>query len=73
LSIPLAGTRGYPKAEVTAGGVRRQEINPHTLESRLAPGLYFAGEIMDVDGPIGGFNFQAAFATGHTAALNMQL
>lgn len=71
LSVPLAGTRGYPKAEVTAGGVRRQEVNPHTLESRLAPGLFFAGEILDVDGPIGGFNFQAAFATGHTAALNM--
>lgn len=71
LSVPLAGTRGYPKAEVTAGGVRRQEVNPHTLESRLAPGLFFAGEILDVDGPIGGFNFQAAFATGHTAALNV--
>ena len=72
LSVPLAGTRGYPKAEVTAGGVRRQEVNPHTLESRLAPGLFFAGEILDVDGPIGGYNFQAAFATGHTAALNMK-
>jgi predicted Rossmann fold flavoprotein len=73
LSVPLAGTRGYPKAEVTAGGVRRQEVNPHTLESRLAPGLFFAGEILDVDGPIGGFNFQAAFATGHTAALHLPL
>ena len=70
-SVPLAGTRGYPKAEVTAGGVRRQEVNPQTLESRLAPGLFFAGEILDVDGPIGGYNFQAAFATGHTAALNV--
>ena len=69
LTIPLAGTRGYPKAEVTAGGVCRQEVNPHTLESRLAPGLFFAGEILDIDGPIGGFNFQAAFATGHAAAL----
>lgn len=73
LSVPLAGTRGYVKAEVTAGGVRRQEINPHTLESRLVPGLFFAGEILDVDGPIGGFNFQAAFATGHTAAMNLPL
>lgn len=68
LRVPLAGTRGYAKAEVTAGGICRQEVNPHTLESRLAPGLFFAGEILDVDGPIGGFNFQAAFATGHTAA-----
>lgn len=72
LSVPLAGTRGYAKAEVTAGGVRRQEVNPHTLESRLAPGLFFAGEILDVDGPIGGFNFQAAFATGHTAAMHVR-
>lgn len=71
LAVPLAGTRGYPKAEVTAGGVNRKEVNPHTLESRIVPGLYFAGEILDIDGPIGGFNFQAAFATGHTAAMNM--
>jgi predicted Rossmann fold flavoprotein len=71
LSVPLAGTRGYPKAEVTAGGVNRREVNPQTLESRLAPGLFLAGEILDVDGPIGGFNFQAAFATGHTAALHV--
>lgn len=73
LPVPLAGTRGYPKAEVTAGGVCRKEVNPQTLESRIVPGLFFAGEILDVDGPIGGFNFQAAFATGHTAALNVVL
>ena len=73
LPVPLAGTRGYPKAEVTAGGVCRKEVNPQTMESRLVPGLYFAGEVLDVDGPIGGFNFQAAFATGHTAALNVAL
>lgn len=71
LPVPLAGTRGYPKAEVTAGGVCRKEVNPHTLESRIVPGLYFAGEILDIDGPIGGFNFQAAFATGHTAAISL--
>lgn len=70
LSIPLSGTRGYPKAEVTAGGVSTQEVNPHTMESRFAAGLYLAGEILDIDGPIGGFNFQAAFSTAHTAALN---
>ncbi len=71
LQIPLNGTRGYPKAEVTAGGVSTQEVNPHTLESRIAPGLFLAGEILDIDGPIGGFNFQAAFSTGHTAALHV--
>jgi len=71
LSVPLSGTRGYGKAEVTMGGVKTQEVNPQTMESRLAPGLFLAGEILDVDGPIGGFNFQAAFSTGNLAALNV--
>lgn len=71
LIVPLSGNRGYPKAEVTAGGVDTREVNPHTLESRLVKGLYFAGEILDIDGPIGGFNFQAAFSTSHLACLSM--
>lgn len=71
LEVPINGTRGYPKAEVTRGGVNRKEVNPKTMESRIVQGLYFAGEILDVDGPIGGYNFQAAFSTGHTAALNL--
>ncbi len=61
------GTLGYEKAEVTAGGVALGEVDSRTMESRLAPGLYFAGEILDLDGPIGGFNFQAAFSTGWLA------
>lgn len=71
LCVPLSGTRGYGKAEVTMGGVKTQEVNPQTMESRLAPGLFLAGEILDVDGPIGGYNFQAAFSTGNLAALNV--
>lgn len=71
LHVPLSGTRGYPKAEVTAGGVDRSEVNPKTLESRIAPGMFFAGEILDIDGPIGGYNFQAAFSTGHSAGLHV--
>lgn len=71
LSLPLSGTRGYPKAEVTAGGVSTREVNPQTMESRLAKGLFLAGEILDIDGPIGGFNFQAAFSTGHLAGLHV--
>jgi predicted Rossmann fold flavoprotein len=71
LAVPIDGTRGYGKAEVTAGGVNTSEVNSHTLESRLAPGLYLAGEILDVDGPIGGYNFQAAFATANAAALSV--
>lgn len=64
LRLPLQGTKGYPKAEVTRGGVSLKEVNPKTCQSRLVPTLYFAGEILDIDGPIGGYNFQAAFATG---------
>lgn len=71
LPVPLHGTRGYAKAEVTAGGVRTGEVNPQTMESRKASGLYFAGEILDIDGPIGGYNFQAAFSTGHIVGLNV--
>jgi len=67
LPIEITETLGYPKAEVTAGGVALDEVDPNTLQSRLQPGLYFAGEILDLDGPIGGYNFQAAFSTGWVA------
>ncbi|MEM7476380.1 MAG: NAD(P)/FAD-dependent oxidoreductase [Planctomycetota bacterium] len=70
LRVPIAGTRGYPKAEVTRGGVSLKDVYPRTMESRIVPTLYFAGEILDIDGPIGGYNFQAAFSTGHAAALS---
>jgi len=59
--------RGYNFAEVTSGGVSLDEVNPKTMESRLSPGLYFVGEILDVDGRIGGFNFQWAWASGKQA------
>jgi predicted Rossmann fold flavoprotein len=65
--IPVTGTRGFEKAEVTAGGVSLREVQSGTLESKLVPGLYFAGEVLDLDGPIGGYNFQAAFSTGWLA------
>lgn len=68
LRVPISGTRGYPKAEVTRGGVDTGQVNPRTMESRVTPGLFLAGEILDIDGPIGGYNFQAAFSTGHAAA-----
>jgi predicted flavoprotein YhiN len=69
LAIPITGTRGFEKAEVTAGGVSLSEVDPATMESRLHRGLYIAGEVLDVDGWIGGYNFQAAFSTGHAAAV----
>jgi hypothetical protein len=65
--IPATGTEGYRTAEVTGGGLALEEVDPGSGESRLVPGLYFAGEILDAFGPIGGFNFQWAWATGRTA------
>ncbi len=64
LRLPLAGTLGFAKAEVTSGGVCLDEVNPETLESRLQAGLHFIGEVLDLDGLIGGYNFQAAWSTG---------
>jgi predicted Rossmann fold flavoprotein len=66
-TIRIEGTLGFKKAEVTAGGVALAEINSSTLESKLVPNLYLAGEILDLDGPIGGYNFQAAWSTGTLA------
>ncbi|MFA5168639.1 MAG: NAD(P)/FAD-dependent oxidoreductase [Candidatus Omnitrophota bacterium] len=62
--VKVTGSQGYEKAEVTAGGVDLTEVNAKTLESNLCAGLFFAGEILDVDGRIGGFNFQWAWASG---------
>ncbi len=66
-TLPVTGTRGFAKAEVTAGGVSLSEVDSRTMESKLFPNLFFAGELLDLDGPIGGFNFQAAFSTGMLA------
>ncbi|MDO4371496.1 MAG: NAD(P)/FAD-dependent oxidoreductase, partial [Clostridia bacterium] len=59
--------RGFSEAIVTRGGVTVREINPSTLESKIARGLYFAGEIMDVDAQTGGYNLQIAFSSGALA------
>ena len=68
--IQLSGALGYKKAEVTAGGVALHEVDSKTMQSKLVPGLFFAGEVLDLDGPIGGYNFQAAFSTGRLAGLH---
>jgi predicted Rossmann fold flavoprotein len=65
--ITPAGTEGYAKAEVTAGGVSTDALDARTLESRLIPGLYFIGEVVDVTGWLGGYNFQWAWASGVAA------
>jgi predicted Rossmann fold flavoprotein len=63
-----AGTEGYRTAEVTLGGVDTREVSSKTMESLKSPGLYFIGEVLDVNGHLGGFNFQWAWASGHAAA-----
>jgi hypothetical protein len=67
LDIPVAGTMGFRKAEVTAGGVSLDEVDSRTMQSKIVPNLYFAGELLDLNGPEGGYNFQAAFSTGWLA------
>jgi len=62
-----AGTEGYRTAEVTLGGVDTREVSSKTMESQKSPGLYFIGEVLDVTGQLGGFNFQWAWASGHAA------
>ncbi len=65
--LPVTGTLGYEKAEVTAGGVRLSEVNPSTLESRVCPGVFWCGEALDVEGRLGGFNFQWSWSSGTVA------
>jgi predicted flavoprotein YhiN len=65
--LNVIGTLGYEKAEVTAGGVKLSEVDPSTLESRKSPGLFLCGEILDVEGRLGGFNFQWAWSSGTVA------
>ncbi len=65
--IVPAGTEGYDKAEVTAGGVDTAELSSKTFEALKNPGLYFIGEVVDVTGHLGGFNFQWAWASGYSA------
>ena len=66
--VPISGLRPIDEAIVTSGGVSVKEIDPRTMESKLVPGLYFAGEIIDVDALTGGFNLQIAFSTAYIAA-----
>jgi hypothetical protein len=65
--LSIIATGNFDRAMVTRGGVDIAEVNPTTLESRLVSGLYFAGEVLDIDGPCGGFNLQWAFSSGMLA------
>ena len=70
-NIPVNEPRGVDYAEVMIGGVRTHSINPQTLESYICPGLYFCGEIIDVHGDLGGYNFQWAWASGTVAGKSL--
>jgi len=65
--IKPKGTQGYEKAEVTVGGVDTGELSSKTMEARKVPGLYFAGEVIDVTGQLGGYNLHWAWASGYVA------
>ena len=67
LRLAVRGTLGFEKAEVTAGGITLGEVDSRTMRSKIVPGVFVAGEVLDVDGPIGGYNFQAAFSTAWLA------
>lgn len=71
IEIDIEGFRGINEAIVTAGGISVKEIDPSTMESKIVKGLYFAGEVIDVDAYTGGFNLQIAFSTGYLAGINM--
>ena len=69
LEFSVASLRDYTEAVVTSGGISVKEINPKTMESKLIKGLYFVGEVLDLDAFTGGFNLQIAFSTGHSAGV----
>ena len=64
--------RGYEEAVITSGGVSVKEINPKTMESKIAKGVYFVGEVLDVDAFTGGFNLQIAFSTAKSAGISIK-
>ena len=69
LDFPVTGTKGWKDAQVSAGGVDTSQVDPVTLESNMQKGVYFAGEVLDVDGPCGGYNLQWAWASGFAAGM----
>jgi predicted flavoprotein YhiN len=71
-NLEICGYKSYDDAVVTAGGININEVNPNTMESKIVPGLYFAGEILDLNGETGGFNLQAAFSTGWLAGQSLK-
>jgi len=72
MELTIVGTRGFNEAIITQGGINVKEINPATMESKLIKGLYFAGEMIDIDALTGGYNLQVAWSTGYLAGISME-
>ena len=70
LSVDIIGSKSFEQAQVCAGGIDTREICPETMESKLIPGLYFAGELIDIDGRCGGYNLQWAWSSGYAAGIH---
>ena len=70
--LTITGTRGFREAIITQGGVAVKGVNPSTMESKVIPGLYLAGEMLDIDALTGGFNLQLAWSTGHLAGISLE-
>ena len=68
--LTIAGVRDFKEAIITKGGVSVKEVNPSTMESKKVSGLYFAGEVLDLDALTGGYNLQIAWSTGYLAGMN---
>jgi predicted Rossmann fold flavoprotein len=73
VTLAVTGTTGFQNAQVTAGGIKTSEFDPETMESRLCPGLYAAGEVLDIDGACGGYNLQWAWSSGFLAGRSSAL
>ena len=71
LEFTLTGLRGFNEAIITQGGVSVRDVDPSTMESKKVNGLYFAGEVLDLDAVTGGFNLQIAWSTGHLAGMSV--
>ena len=70
--LTIIGTRGFREAIITQGGVAVKGVNPSTMESKVIPGLFVVGEMLDIDALTGGFNLQLAWSTGHLAGISLE-
>ncbi len=70
LEMHVSGLRGFNEAIITRGGINVKDVDPGTMESKKVPGLYFAGEVLDLDAVTGGYNLQIAWSTGYLAGLS---